>query len=108
MIGLGNWKAELSSKYVNGPVTFSIEEKDGEYVIDINLPEKFKMVKFQILDIKEVGDNCLTGQAKISMPPMPRPFNVDASFQFDGDTVEGLLDFGKAGKVKVVNGEKIG
>lgn len=107
MIGLGNWKAELSSKYVNGPVTFSIEDNNGEYVIDINLPEKFKAVKFKILDIKEVGDNCLTGQAKISVPPMPRPFTVDASFTFDGDTVEGLLSFGKAGNVKVVNGQKL-
>lgn len=106
MIGIGKWKAELSSKYVNGEVSFTIADKDGEYDIDINLPEQFKGFKLKILNVNEVGDNVLTGQAKVTV--LVKTIDIDASFTFGDDTVEGLLSFGKLGSVKVINGQKIG
>ncbi len=105
MIGIGNWKAELSSKYVNGDVSFTIADKDGKYDLDIKLPDQFKGFKLKILDIKEEGDNVLTGKAQVKI--LAKTLDIDAKFTFTEDTVEGLLSFGSLGNVKVINGKKI-
>lgn len=106
MIGVGKWKAVLSSKYVNGDCGFTIADKDGAYDISIEMPEQFKSVKLNIGDVAEVGDNKLTAKARIAGVPLVK--DVDIELTFDGDTAEGLLSFGKMGSVKVKDGKKVG
>lgn len=105
MIGLGKWKANLSSLYVKGEVEFTIADKDGEYDIDIKMPEKFKGATLLISEIREVGTNKLCGKGRISVFPSKE---IDAEFTFTDTTVEGVLSLGKVGSVKVKDGVKIG
>lgn len=105
MIGLGKWKATVSSLYIKGDFEFTIADKDGQYDIDIKLPEKFSKVEISILDVKEVGSNKLTGKGKVSLLPNKE---LDAEFTFNGDTVEGVISLGKMGSIKVKDGKRVG
>ena len=88
MIGLGKWQATVNALLFKGTVGVTISDNNGEYVIDFELPEKFKDVKVKTYDIKEEG-NTLSGKGEITMLPGKE---LEAIVTFDGDKMTGVLN----------------
>lgn len=88
MIGLGKWQATVNALLFRGTVGVTISDNNGEYVIDFELPDKFKDVKVKTYDIKEEG-NTLSGKGEITMLPGKE---LEAVVTFDGDTMTGVLN----------------
>ena len=51
MIGLGTWVTSVNMMIYKGDITVVIADKDGEYDIDFQLPDKLKDVKIRTYDI---------------------------------------------------------
>ena len=88
MIGLGTWMTSVKSLLFSGDIKVVISDKDGQYDIDFQLPEKFKNVKIRTYDIVEVGDNTLKGKGEITMLPGKE---IEAEVTFNGDKFVGEL-----------------
>ena len=104
MIGLGTWVTSVNMLVYKGDITVVIAEKDGQYDIDFQLPDKLKDVKIRTYDIVENG-NTLKGKGEITMLPGKE---LEAEVTFDGDTFEGVLriPFMKR-NIPLKNGHKI-
>ena len=61
MIGLGKWQTYVNTMVFKGDVTVVIADKDGEYDIDFQLPDKFKDMKIRCYDIVENGNKLQPG-----------------------------------------------
>ena len=104
MIGLGTWVTSVNMLVYKGDITVVIADKDGQYDIDFQLPDKLKDVKIRTYDIVENG-NTLKGKGEITMLPGKE---LEAEVTFDGDTFEGVLriPFMKR-NIPLKNGHKI-
>ena len=104
MIGLGTWVTSVNMMIFKGEITVVIADKDGQYDIDFQLPDKLKDVKIRTYDIVEEG-NTLRGKGEITMLPGKE---LEAEVTFDGDTFEGVLriPFMKR-NIPLKNGHKI-
>ena len=87
MIGLGTWVTSVNMMIFKGDITVVIADKDGQYDIDFQLPDKLKDVKIRTYDIVENG-NTLKGKGEITMLPGKE---LEAEVTFNGDTFEGVL-----------------
>ena len=106
MIGLGTWKTTIKSIVFTGEITVVISDKNGEYDIDFQLPEKYaKKMQIRTYDIKEEG-NTLSGKGEVSLL---KGKEIGASVTFDGDTFEGFLDIPFLKKqIPLRDGHKVG
>ena len=104
MIGLGTWVTSVNMLVYKGDITVVIADKDGQYDIDFQLPDKLKDVKIRTYDIVENG-NTLKGKGEITMLPGKE---LEAEVTFNGDTFEGVLriPFMKR-NIPLKNGHKI-
>ena len=104
MIGLGTWVTSVNMLVYKGDITVVIAEKDSQYDIDFQLPDKLKDVKIRTYDIVEDG-NTLKGKGEITMLPGKE---LEAEVTFNGDTFEGVLriPFMKR-NIPLKNGHKI-
>lgn len=104
MIGLGTWVTSVNMLVYKGDITVVIADKDGQYDIDFQLPDKLKDVKIRTYDIVEDG-NTLKGKGEITMLPGKE---LEAEVTFNGDTFEGVLriPFMKR-NIPLKNGHKI-
>ena len=104
MIGLGTWVTSVNMMIFKGDITVVIADKDGQYDIDFQLPDKLKDVKIRTYDIVEEG-NTLRGKGEITMLPGKE---LEAEVTFNGDTFEGMLriPFMKR-NIPLKNGHKI-
>lgn len=104
MIGLGTWVTTVNMMVFKGDITIVISNKDGEYDIDFQLPDKFKDVKIKTYDIVENG-NTLSGKGEITMLPGK---TLEAEVTFDGDTFTGVLRIPFLKRtIELKNGHKI-
>ena len=105
MIGLGKWQTYVNTMVFKGDVTVVIADKDGEYDIDFQLPDKFKDMKIRCYDIVENG-NKLSGKGEISLLPGKV---VEAEVAFEGDTMNGYikLPFLAGRKIELKNGHRV-
>ncbi len=104
MIGLGKWQATVNALLFKGTVGVTISDNNGEYVIDFELPDKFKDVKVKTYDIKEEG-NTLSGKGEITMLPGKE---LEAIVTFDGDTMTGVLNIPFMKKsIELKNGHRV-
>ena len=105
MIGIGKWQTYVNTMVFKGDVTVVIADKDGEYDIDFQLPDKFKDMKIRCYDIVENG-NKLSGKGEISLLPGKV---VEAEVAFEGDTMNGYikLPFLAGRKIELKNGHRV-
>lgn len=104
MIGLGTWVTSVNMMIFKGEITVVIADKNGEYDIDFQLPDKFKDVKIRTYDIVENG-NTLKGKGEITMLPGK---TLEAEVTFDGDTFTGVLRIPFLKRtIELKNGHKI-
>ena len=66
MIGLGKWQGTVNIQILkfSGDVFITINDNNGEYNVDIQLPKQLEKVKLRFESIEESGDNSLKGKGK--------------------------------------------
>ena len=108
MIGIGKWQGSVNITILrfSGDVFIDITDDNGNYKVDITLPEQLKMVKLNFESIEEVGDDSLKGKGKL-LTPAGRELNFEANVSFNGDEMTGALKIAIA-NIKIKNGHKIG
>ena len=108
MIGIGQWQGTVNIQILkfSGDVFITIEDRDGEYAVDIKLPQQLEKVKLRFDTIEEVGDNGLKGKGKL-LTPAGRELGFEAGVTFDGDEMGGYLKIAIA-NIKIKNGHRIG
>ncbi|MCR5782181.1 MAG: hypothetical protein K6G90_05530 [Clostridia bacterium] len=108
MIGIGKWQGSINVQILrfSGDVTITISDVDGDYGVDIQLPEQLQKVKLRFDSIEEVGENGLTGKGKL-LTPAGRELGFETSVSFDGDDMSGYLKIAIA-NIKIKNGHRIG
>ena len=107
MIGIGKWQGSVNIQILkfSGDVFITISDLNGEYGVDIQLPEQLKNVKLRFDSINEVGDSGLHGKGKL-LTPAGRELGFEASVSFDGDEMSGNLKIAIA-NIKIKNGHRI-
>lgn len=107
MIGLGKWQGSINVQIlrVSGDVMITIGESDGEYTVDLQLPEQLQKVKLRFDSIEEIGDDTLKGKGKL-LTPAGRELGFEAAVTFDGDEMSGYLKIAIA-NIKIKNGHRI-
>lgn len=108
MIGIGKWQGTVNVQILkfSGDVFITIADNNGEYGVDIQLPEQLKNVKLRFDAIEEVGGDSLKGKGKL-LTPAGRELGFEASVSFDGDEMSGYLKIAIA-NIKIKNGRRIG
>ena len=108
MIGIGKWQGSVNIQILkfSGDVFVTIEDNNGEYAVDIQLPPQLEKVKLRFDTITEVGDNGLKGKGKL-LTPAGRELGFEANVSFDGDEMSGALKIAIA-NIKIKNGRRIG
>lgn len=108
MIGIGKWQGTVDIKILRftGDVFVTIEDNNGEYNVDIKLPEQLQKVKLTFDTIEENGDNGLVGKGNL-LTPAGRTLKFEAAVDFDGDEFGGYLKITLA-TIKIKNGHRIG
>lgn len=108
MIGIGKWQGTVNVQILRftGDVFVTISDNNGEYDVDIKLPEQLQKVKLTFDTIEENGDNALKGKGKL-LTPAGRTLNFEAGVEFDGDEFGGYLKIAIA-NIKIKNGHRIG
>lgn len=104
MIGIGKWRGYVSTMFFKGDTTFTIEDDNGNYKVDLELPSEIDVPEFSFSEIQGNG-NILTAIA--TSPKFPGK-KIDIELTFDGDNFDGLLKVPYIGKVKIKDGKKIG
>ena len=87
MVGIGKWVGSVNTIVFKGDVTVEIKDKDGEYEIDFELPEKFKNIEIRYYDVHAEG-NTIKGKGEVTLLPGKE---MEASVTFEGDTMTGVL-----------------
>ncbi len=107
MIGIGKWQGSINVQILkfSGDVFVTISDVDGNYAVDIQLPEQLRKVSLRFDTIEEVGDDSLTGKGKL-ITPAGRELNFEANVTFDGDEMSGALKIAIA-TIKIKNGHRI-
>ena len=107
MIGIGKWKASVSTMMFSTSAVVEIKDNNGKYEFIYNVPEKYKNVKINILSIEEEGTDTLVVKAEASVLP-----GKIAEFHatFTGDTLTGYIKAPIMGgmKVKIRDGHRVG
>ena len=108
MIGIGKWQGTVNVQILkfSGDVFITIGEKDGDYDVDIKLPEQLSKVSLRFDSIEEVGGDGLKGRGKL-LTPAGRELNFEANVTFDGDEMSGALKIAIA-TIRIKNGRRIG
>lgn len=106
MVGIGKWVGSVNTIVFKGDVTVEIKDKDGEYEIDFELPEKFKNIEIRYYDVHAEG-NTIKGKGEVTLLPGKE---MEASVTFEGDTMTGVLKLPFLGnkEIKIKNGRRIG
>lgn len=105
MIGIGTWKARISTMFLKAEGTLEILDNKGEYEFKFHPPEKYKDMQIRYFDIREDG-NTLRGKGEASAFP-GKIFEVEATF--DGDRMTGriILPFLGNMAVEIKDGQRI-
>lgn len=106
MVGLGRWVGRVNTIFFKGEVAVEIRDKDGEYDINFELPEKFKNIEIRYYDVHAVG-NTIYGKGELSLLP-GKEFH--AAVTFDGDKMTGSIKLPFLGNKEIVikDGHRIG
>ena len=107
MIGIGKWQGTVNVALLrfSGDVFITIEDNNGEYAVDIRLPEQLQKVKLRFDSIEETGENSLKGKGKL-LTPAGRELGFETEVTFDGDEMGGYLKIAIA-NIKIKNGHRI-
>ncbi len=107
MIGIGKWQGTVNIQILkfSGDVFITITDNNGDYGVDIQLPEQLKNVKLRFDAIEEVGDDGLKGKGKL-LTPAGRELGFEANVVFDGDEMSGTLKIAIA-TIRIKNGRRI-
>ena len=103
MLGLGTWKLAVSTRFYSGDAFMTIGEKDGDYVVSVELASG-KKPDFRFGNLRAEG-NTLTGTAQHSLL---QGNLIPLVLTFEDNTVSGSLDVPFVGMIKFSNGEKVG
>lgn len=107
MIGIGKWQVSVNMLIFKGDIDIVIENTDGDYKINFNLPEKFNGFKIAITEVTENG-NTLSGKGSVDMGK-GKKIEVGATATFDGDTLTGVLSIPMLKReIPLKNGHRIG
>ena len=108
MIGIGKWQGSVNIQILkfSGDVFVTIEDNNGEYNVDIKLPQQLEKVKLRFDTIEEISADSLKGKGKL-LTPAGRELAFEAGVDFDGDEMGGYLKIAIA-NIKIKNGHKIG
>ena len=106
MVGIGKWVGRVNTLVFKGEVTVDIRDKDGEYEIDFELPEKFKNIEIKYYDVHAEG-NTIMGKGEMTLLPGKV---IEAAVTFEGDKMTGSLKLPFLGnrEIKIKDGRRIG
>ncbi|MCM1364242.1 MAG: hypothetical protein NC122_09795 [Faecalibacterium sp.] len=106
MIGIGKWEASINTFMFKAKGTAEIKDNNGEYEILFDLPEKFNGAKIKYYDIREIGDDTLTGKGEISLFPGKV---AEGTFTFNGDKMSGTVKLPIMGgmEIKIKDGHRV-
>lgn len=105
MVGIGTWAGKTTARMIRGEVRFTIEDNNGEYKIDVQLPGNLKNTTFKFNEIIELDDKTLTGKGEISLVPGRE---LEGTFVFDGDKMSGeIRKIPVVRTVKIVDGYRV-
>ena len=107
MIGIGKWQGTVNVALLrfSGDVFITIADNNGEYAVDIRLPEQLQKVKLRFDTIEETGEDSLKGKGKL-LTPAGRELGFETEVTFDGDEMSGYLKIAIA-NIKIKNGHRI-
>ena len=108
MIGIGKWQGSVNIQILkfSGDVFVTIEDNNGEYNVDIKLPEQLEKVKLRFDTIEEISADSLKGKGKL-LTPAGRELAFETVVTFNGDEFSGYLKIAIA-NIKIKNGHRIG
>ena len=108
MIGIGKWQGSVNIQILkfSGDVFVTIEDNNGEYNVDIKLPEQLQKVKLRFDTIEEISADSLKGKGKL-LTPAGRELVFETVVTFNDDEFSGYLKIAIA-NIKIKNGHRIG
>lgn len=106
MIGIGKWEAEVNTFMFKAKGIVEIRDNGGQYEFIYDLPDKFKGAKIKYYDIREIGNDTLSGKGEISLLP-GKVIEVQATFK--GDRMTGFVKIPVMGgmTIQLRNGHRI-
>ena len=109
MIVIGKWKGHVEARLFSGDVEVEVIDKNGEYDFDFKLPGKLAMIKINVLEVNEVGDDTLEGKGAIRGFMPGKELIADVSCTFTADSMNAVVSIPKYGMgFKIKDGVKIG
>ena len=107
MIGIGKWQGTVNIQILkfSGDVFIAIADKNGNYDVDIKLPQQLEKVKLRFDTIEEISSDSLKGKGKL-LTPAGRELAFETVVTFNGDDMSGYLKIAIA-NIKIKNGHRI-
>ena len=108
MIGIGKWKGYVKARLFEGDVEVDVIDKNGEYDFDFKLPGKLAMVKINVLEVNEVGEETLEGKGAIRGIIPGKEIIAEVTCTFSGESMNATVSIPKYGMgFKIKDGVKI-
>ena len=108
MIGIGKWKGYVKARLFEGDVEVTVIDNNGAYDFDFKLPGKLAMVKINVLEVNEVGEDTLEGKGAIRGIIPGKEIIAEVTCTFSGETMNATVSTPKYGMgFKIKDGVKI-
>ena len=104
MVFTGKWKADINNMFYKGEAFLTLDEKDGGYTMDIELPQLDENIgEITVLEA-ETDDSSFIAKVETSaLPGKP----IDVNLEFDDDVCSGFIKIPFIGKIKIKDAEKV-